>query len=794
MFKNYLKVTFRIFKKEKVFSLINLFGLVLGFTCCLLIFLFVQDELSYDNFHQDEDRIYRVAAAYMREGRWEPYATNSWPTAELLKTNFGEIEALVRIRRRQDIVEYKEKRVSEERLATVEENFLEVFSFELVAGNRQEALKGSNKVVITESIARKYFENEDPMGKIFEMNDGQFQLMVTGVMRDMPPNSHFHFDFLISGETARSIAPPALFTNIGFDSQWVYIKASKNFNPELMEAEFPRFIDDHLSAVFTSANFKLFLQPLLDIHLKSDLGLEIEANGNIDHLYIFSVIAIFTLLIACINYMNLTTARSVRRAREVGMRKVLGAGRSHLVNQFLSESFMMTFLAILFSLALTFLILPAFNAFSGKEISRSFLFSYEVIAAAIILLIAVGLLAGTYPSFILSSFKPLNTLKGRYISGNSGVILRKGLVILQFGISIGLIVATGITYKQLQFLRNKDLGINKDLLVAVPMRTMDRSQLETVKNDLLANAAVKSVGTCNMKLPGWISNSTYYEAEGVPIDQEARKSMKIIRVDPDFFESVEGEFIAGRNFSKSITTDLSEAVILNEAAVSQLGWREPIGSWLKLGRRKRTTIGIVKDFHFESLHRRIPPTVFVLSDSFLNWIYVKIAPDNIPTSLDHIEKVYSKFVKDRDFIYSFIDEDVRNQYNAEDKFMKIFIIFTLLAVAIACLGIFGLVSFMAERKSKEIGIRKVLGASVGGVSFLLIKEFIFLLLVASTISWPFTYYFMNGWLTEFIYRTSISIDLFFVATLLALLIAICSTGFKALAAALTNPVNALRDE
>ena len=794
MLNNYLKVVFRIFRKEKVFSLINLFGLVIGFTCCLIIFLFVKNELGYDKFHSDGDRIYRVAAAYMREGRWEPYASNSWKTAELLKSNFGEIEELVRIRTRRDIVEYKETRISERRLATVDENFFKVFSFEWVAGNRDEALKGSNKVVITESVAEKYFGNEDPLGKVFQVNDDEFQLMVSGIIKDMPPNSHFHFDFLISGETSRAISPPSLFTNVGWDSQYLYIKASKGFDATAFEAMLPKFIDDHLSPL-TSGNFMLFTQPLLDIHLKSNLGLEIEANGNINHLYIFSVIAIFTMLIACINYMNLATARSMKRAREVGMRKVLGAGKSHLINQFLSESFIMTFIAILLALGLTYLILPSFNAFSDKEIQASSLMGLEMITTLVVLLFTVSILAGLYPAFILSSFKPLNTIKGGYLNRSSGAILRKILVVLQFGISIGLIIATGITSKQLNFLRNKDLGINKELLVAVPMQTMDRGKLQTVKNDLMADASIKSVGTANMKLPGWISNSAYYEAEGVPVDEVARKSMKIIRIDPDFLSTVEAEFIDGRNFSKPYVSDIYKTVILNESAVNQLGWQGPVGKWLKVDRGNRlSVIGVVKDFHFESLHRKIPPTIFVLADDWLDWMYVKIQADDIPSSIDHIENVYTKFVTDRDFTYSFVDEDVNRQYMAEDKFMQIFIIFTLMAIVIACLGIFGLISFMAEKRSKEIGIRKVLGASVGGVTYLLIKEFVILLFFASVISWPFTYFFMNNWLQEFIYRTSINLELFLAATFLALAIAVLSTGFKALHAGLANPIKALKEE
>ncbi|MDX2246816.1 MAG: FtsX-like permease family protein [Bacteroidia bacterium] len=793
MFKHHFKIAFRLFKKETTYSLINISGLALGFTCCLLIGLFIKDELSYDNFHQDGERIYRVASAYMREAKWEPYSSNSWLTGEKIKTQFGEIEQLVRIRERQEIVTFGDKKFDEQRLASADENFFEIFSFPLISGSRDEALKGPNKVVISKSIAEKYFGNEDAMGKVLDMRDGAYQLQVSGIMEDMPPNSHFHFDFLISGETARQIDPEALFTNVGWDSQYLYIKMKKGSDPLTMESLFPDFVDNHL-APFTSGIFKLFLQPLADIHLRSHNGLEIEPNGNITHVYIFSIIALFILIIACVNYMNLTTARSLRRAKEVGMRKVLGANQSNLIGQFLIESFILTCIAIFIAIGLTLLILPEFNEFAGKEISGSVLFDPTILTILLISPFVIAFLSGAYPSFILSAFKPLNTLKKPNPTGKSGLSLRKGLVVLQFVISIGLIAATSIVFEQLGYLKNKELGINKELLVAVPLKTMLRSQLDGFKSELLANSAITRVGVSNMKMPGWISNSTYYKAEGIPVDEEIRQSMKIIRIDHDFLGTVEAEIVKGRNFSKTFPSDMTSSIILNEAAIGQLGWEDPVGKWIELSEQRFEVVGLVKDFHFESLHRKIPPTIFILSPDWLNWAYVKVDARNIPATVGHIESVYSKFVTDREFSYSFVDEDVAQQYQAEEKFTEVFTIFTILAIVLACLGTFGLVSFSAEQKTKEIGIRKVLGASVGSVTFLLIKEFVILLLVASLIAWPITYYFMNGWIEAFIYRTNIEIEAFITATILALLIAIGTTGFRAMKAALANPAQSLRDE
>lgn len=793
MIKNYFKIAFRVFKKEKSYSIINISGLALGFVCCLMILLFIKDELSYDNFHQDGDRIYRVAAAYMRQGVWEPYSTNSWPTAERLKTSFGEIEQLVRIAGMSGIVTYGDNRFDEERMAIADENFFEVFSFPLISGNPDEALKGSNKVVISESTAKKYFGHLSAIGKVLDISDGALQLQVSGIIEDMPSNSHFHYDFLISGQTARQIAPEEMFTSVGWDSQYVYIKMAGGSKPSGMESMFPNFIDDHLSPL-TSKNFKLFLQPLSDIHLRSNNGTEIESNGNMNHIYIFSIVGIFILVIASVNYMNLTIARSLRRSKEVGLRKVLGANKMNLIGQFLSESLIITLIAALIAFTLTLLLLPVFNQFAGKEIGAGTLYDSSLLVAMGASIVIIALLSGAYPSFVLSSFKPFNTLKGSKTKERFGPTLRKGLVALQFVISIGLIAATSIVFDQLDFLKNKDLGINKELLVAVPLKTMERSQLDAFSNDLLTNASILRTGVSNMKMPGWISNSTAYQAQEVPVDEEARKSMKIIRIDYNFFKTIEAEIAEGRDFSKEFPSDSSSSIVLNETAVAQLDWKDPVGKWIEIDKQRFTVVGIVKDFHFESLHRKIPPIIFIPSSTYLNWAYVKVDAQNLALTLKHIKSVYSKFVTNRDFSYSFVNEDVGRQYQAEEKFTEVLSIFTILAIILACLGTFGLISFSAERKSKEIGIRKVLGASIGNVTFQLVKEFVILLLVASFIAWPLTYYFMNDWIKEFTYRTSIKIEVFAMATILALLITMGTTGFRALRAALANPVDSLREE
>jgi len=793
MFRNYLKISLRVFRKERSFSLINLSGLILGFVCCLLIYLFINDELSFDKFHKEADRIYRISAAYMREGKWEPYASNSWRTAELIKTNFNEVEELVRIRSIEGFVMHGEQRIREERIAYVDKNFFEVFSFPLISGDRQSVLDGTSKTVISESIALKYFGDTDVVGRTLQVSDTLYQLQVSGVMKDMPPNSHFHLDILISPQTQRLSAPPSMYRSVGWDSQRVYARMKEDANISTIEERFPQFIDDNLDYL-TSGNFKLFFQPLLDIHLKSDLGLELEPNGKMSNIYIFSFVAAFILFIACINYINLSTARSLRRAKEVGMRKVLGAKRSNLINQFLLESFVMTFLALLIAFGLSLLILPEFNEFANKSIRWSTFFEKELLLGLAIAFLFIGLIAGSYPSFVLSSFKAGQSIKGWKYSDKSSLSMRKALVVVQFTISIALIAATVIVFKQLRFLQQKELGINEKQVIAIPLQTMERAQLESFKTEASNHPAVLGLGSSHMRIPGWINNSTHYIAQDVEVDEEARKSMKIVRVDHDFFDLVEAKMLMGRSFSREFPSDQNASIIINEAAAAQLGWEEPIGKWIGLNESRLNTIGVVKDFHFESLHRKIPPTIFVLTDRFLFWTYARIDGAQMVPALEHLEKVYGDFVTNRDFEYSFVTDDVLLQYKAEEKFTQVFEIFTVLAILIASLGTFGLISFAVEQKSKEIGIRKVLGASVRNLTTLLTREFAIFLGVASFIAFPLTYYLMNEWMKDFIYRTNIGWTPFAIAAVSSILIAFSTTIFKSLRVALANPVDALRDE
>lgn len=799
MFKSYLVVAIRNLRKHKSYTLLNISGLAVGMAACVLMLLYVQDERSYDRFHEKADRIYRVGFQGLQGGNWVTGVTNSWAAGELLKTNFSEVEQVVRIQPwRVGVIRYGDQRNQERDVAVVDDTFFEAFTFPLRQGDRASVLAAPNSVVISASAAQRYFGKTDPIGQILDFNDGRFQLTVTGVMDDMPKTSHFHFDFIIAGSTFYDIRLPAFFSNVGWTTQYVYIVLPENYDPATLEAKFPALIDTHFRELYTSSVFRLFLQPLTDIHLTSHTGEELETNGDIAYVYLFSIIALLTLLIACINYMNLATARSSQRAREVGMRKILGAHKKELIKQFLGESVLVTTLALMAALGLAYLFLPALNGFTGKDLSLNLFGNLPLLGLFVGTALLIGVLAGTYPAFFLSAFQPLNVLKGTLGQGNTGLYLRRGLVVTQFGISIVLIIGALMVYNQLDFLKNRNPGYEKEHVVYVPMQTMTRAQYPTLKNELLAHSQIRSVGATSLPMPGILQSSTNYLAEGVDVDPEAPPSMKRVLVDHDFFDMMGMTFAQGRNFSRDFPSD-SAAVILNEAAVRELGWEDPIGKWFEgtsgvPAPQRRPVVGVVKDFNFTSLHSPIVPTVFYMDGRWLGFMYMRISGTDVPATLAHIEESYATFVTDRPFTYSFLEDRVHHLYEAEERFLQVSSIFTGLAIGIACLGIFGLVTFMAEVRRKEIGVRKVLGASIGKIVFLLSREFTWLVLAAYVVAVPIAYLAVSGWLQNFAFRTPWSLNTFLLAGSMALLIAWLTISYQALKAALTNPIDTIRYE
>jgi putative ABC transport system permease protein len=802
MFKNYLKLAYRHFRKHKAYSFINVFGLALGMACCILMLLYVQDELSYDKFHRNAERIYRIVCDETNEGQIRRLASTFAPMTPRLLAEFPEIERVARLFPYDATVALgKEKRFQEKRFLFADSTFFKVFSFAFLQGDPRTALAEPNALVVSAATAQKYFGGENPLGKILAVEQHDFK--ITGVLKNVPHNSHFDFDFLanINGVNAL-IGPWVLQRGWHWPPMYTYVMLPATAAAPAIESRLPAFVGKHFPRSL-AARQTLRLQPLTDIHLHSDLESEIAPTSSIAYVYIFSAIAAFILLIACINFMNLATARSANRAREVGLRKVVGAQKPQLMKQFLGESFFYAVLALLLALTFVELFLPAFNALVGKQVVMRYAGNWVVLAGLLALTLAVGFMAGSYPAFFLSSFRPLQVLQGKILAdsgGRSPLRIRAILVVAQFIISISLIAVTMIVHAQLRFIQEKRLGFDKERLVVIPIRDEAVQQnFVAVKNSLLAQTGVANV-TAISNFP-W--EQGYYDffihAEGM--SPETRLNMPTFLVGHDFVRTLGMEIVAGRDFSRERTTDAQEAFILNEAAVKKLGWdsalhKKIVMSDVAAGKpREGRVIGVVKDFHLRSLHYAIEPLVLLVAPEpyYLDDVLVRLDAPNISPTLAALEQKWREIAPHRPFEYFFLDEQFDRLYRKEQKLAQIFNYFSAMAILVGCLGLFGLASFVAEQKTKEIGIRKVLGASVAGI-VLLSKEFTKLVLVATLVAWPLAYFAMSRWLQDFAYRIDLSVWIFLLAGAIALLIAWLTVSWQAIKAALANPVNVLRYE
>ena len=794
MFKNYLKIALRNIRRHKGYSFINIAGLAVGMACCMLILLYVRYELSYDTYHANADRIYRVAERLHWYGKDTHKAVTQAPLALALETDFPEVIHAVRLMDLRGwgdkvLVAHEEKSFYEEKWLYADASVFDIFTFPLIKGNSKTALIHPFSVVVTESIAKKYFGEDDPTGQSFLIDD-EHHFTITGVVKDVPENAHFRFDFLASFSTVERWRGKWL-NNWYNHMYYTYVLLDENCKAHELESRFPDFIRNH-TGVREEVRIEYHLQSLTDIHLHSKLEGEIEPNGDIVYIYIFASIAVFILLIACINFMNLATARAVSRAREVGIRKVVGAYRSQLVKQFLGESVLFVLLALPVAIVLAELILPAYNALTEKSMGFYLFDHWSVILFFIVVTLFVGVLAGIYPALFLSGFKPIRVFKGRG-SDRGRSWLRKGLIIFQFIISIALIVSTLIVKKQMHYMRAKKLGFDKEQIVVLPtMRDQRlRNLYGTMKHELLKYPKIRNV-SASSGLPGRITHHWVFDAKGEGEAGE-RQSAWIMMVDHDFVKTLGIEVVEGRDFSKSHATDEKEAILLNESAKETFGWDSPIGKNIKTENKEGVVIGVVKDFHFQSLYQRIEPLVMYIYPRY-NYFAVRLAPDDIPASMAFIKTRWQELVPDRPFEYYFLDNDFDSLYRAEERVGEIFEYFAVLSIFISCLGLFGLVSFSAERRTKEIGIRKVLGASVPNIILLISREFVKLVLIANMIAWPAAFFVMRRWLQNFAYRTDFGVWMFFLSAVLALGIALMTVSYQSIRAALANPVDALRYE
>ncbi len=809
MFKNYLKIAFRNLRKHKGYSFINVAGLAIGMTCCALIMLYVQHESSYDRFHQHANRLYRVALDAGVGGRFIKSATTSAPMAATLAQELPEVENAGRFWSvNRVLVSHGEKRFYEDNLIYADGSVLSMFSFPLAQGEAKTALAEPNSIVITEAMAEKYFGGEPPLGKVLRY-DNRADYKVTGVLKNLPANSHLRIDMLVSLNTRPQSQNPRWISN----SYHTYVLLREGTSPDQLEAKFPGLVRKYVApqieavigqsydqAVAAGAKWGFFLEAVPDIYLHSRVENQIGATSDVNYLYILTAIALFILLIAGINFMNLATARSANRAKEVGMRKVLGSVRLQLVKQFLSESVLLAFMALLIALLLIELLLPAFNRLADKELPLYVFANAGFVSSLAGVALITGLLAGVYPALVLSSFQPIAVLKGSLKTGAKSPWLRSTLVVLQFAISIILLIGTGVVFKQLDYMRNKRLGFTKEQVVVLPIETATGLRnYDSFREQLLQNPSFVNVAAAS-GVPGRLDNDTAFRPEGAP--EEVVYPLQIFRGSVDLLSTLEIEMVAGRAFSREFVSDTSEACIINETAARLMGMtpESAIGKTLtEIGPTPeqsdvRTIIGVVKDFHIESLHREIKPLVMSIAPhEFVN-VVARIRPENIPATIAFLQEKWQAFEPGYPFRYFFLDEDFGRLFQNEERQSKIFGYFTILAILIACLGLFGLASFIAEQRTKEIGVRKVLGASVQQIILLLSKDFTKLVTIAFAIAAPVAYFAMNKWLQDFAYRTDLSPAIFVLAGGLALMIAWLTVSYQAIKAALTNPVEALHYE
>ncbi len=805
MLTNYVKTAWRNLLKQRVHSLINIVGLAMGMACALLIFLFVEDELSYDTFHENADRIYRLTRVSKIGDNTFAVANTASAMGPALQKDYPVVEKVVRVwRTRPDLVLRLGENKFPEHGYFVDETVFDVFTFPLKTGDARTALREPATMVISQQMAKKYFGESDPVGKVISIDDGP-DFRVTGVLYDLPGNSHFNFAFLASMASFQQMAP-GYFKGLGAwfnNGFYTYLLLHPNQDVAGFKNQLPNFVQKYMAASFADVTksgyaLDLELEPLTDIYLRSDLSTQLEPVSEARYVYIFSAIAFFILLIGCINFINLATARSNRRAPEVGMRKVMGASRAQLISQLVCESTLLSIIALFLALGLVELLLPFFNHLTGKSLAMYYFTNTFTWLGIIGITLLTGLLAGSYPSLLLSAYQPAKILRGS--SGNrSQRRLRKTLVVLQFTISIALIVGTAIIGEQLHFMQNKELGFNKDHLVVLPIKSDGiKLRYETLRTELLQNPNVIAV-TAASGLPGQRMPADSYPI--FPAGKEGEDwAMRTTMVDYDFLKTMRIKLISGRDFSRQFPADAGAAFILNESAVRALGWNAPLGQKLVWeaggpnGVKVGQVIGVVEDYHYESLHKQIDPLILHIEPKRFSNLAVRIRSENSAETLAFLEGTLRQFDAEQVFEHSFLDENLTHSYSSESKLGEIVRYFSSLAIFIAGLGLLGLAAFTAEQRTKEVGVRKVLGASAFGLVGLLSSEFVKLVLLANLIAWPIAYYTLDLWLQNFAYRIEIEWWLFALAGGLALLIALLTVSTQAIRAALANPVESLRYE
>jgi len=806
MLRNYFKIALRNMKQHKGYSFINISGLAIGMACCILILLYVTDELSYDKFHKNRDRIYRINAISSIGVTSRQYATVPPALAPGLADSIPEIEESTRLMEIPNLRgRYNDNSIEIADCFFVDSAFFNIFTYEFVEGVPESVFKNPGSIVITEETAAQIFGDENPMGETIDLGNARL-VQITGVIKNVPKNSHIQFNALLPLSFIRDESGrPVDFSNAAYFCEWYAYLLLREGAPvgdverKIMETAEEKWGDLYREKGTTR---EYPLQKLEDLHLKSKSEYEPGNPGDINTVYLFSAIALFVLFIACFNFINLSTARSANRAREVGMRKVMGSQKSQIVRQFLSESIIMSICGLLISIVLVQLALPSFNRLSGKEFDSGHLMNSTVLLGLFGIIIVTGIIAGSFPAFILSAFDPVMVLKGKLSSASRNIKLRKILVLVQFSISIFMIIGILVIIRQLDYIKNINLGFNKEQMVVIPFfgnrqNEEGAGRHEALRNKILQNSSIVSA-SFSIDIPGGDLGYDAFLPEGKSNDETLR-AMRYW-VDHNFINTYGMEIVKGRDFSESFSTDADQALIINEKAAAMLGWGEDVlGKRLvnvSRDNRPGIIVGVVKNFHSASMKMEISPIVISLEPRFFGFISVRVRPDNVPNTLTFLESSLREIYPDREFNYSyyFIDDNFRSKYPEEEKIREIYIAFGFLAVFVACLGLFGLASYSVEQRTKEIGIRKVLGASGREIVLLLSKEFSKWVFAANIIAWPLAYYIMNRWLGNFAYRISIRWDIFIFSGIITAVIALFTVSFHSIKASNANPVNALKYE
>jgi len=793
MIKNLLKTAVRHIRKHSGYSILNILGLTLGITSALFLLIYVSDELSYDRYHENADRIYRVSSKIT-----EPDDQFTWNVAQIpmgpqVVQDYPEVQSFVRfINMPRALYKFEDKENIEENFYYADSTLFDIFTYKVLKGEVRSAVKDPGKIVLTKTVAARYFGDADPVGKVLTTGNTTFE--VTGVIEDIPSNSHFRFDAV----SARNNLPKQLGTwgNFGV---FTYLLFPKNFDVKAFETKIQGMYDAHMKTIFESLKIKIeyILEPITRIHLYSTNPGEPEPTGSITYVIILGIVALFLVLIAAMNYMNLATARSVRRAREVGLRKVVGSRRGPLVAQFLSESVVLTIVSLIISVVLLIILLPKFNLLAGKSFDLAILYGPEVIISVIGVILIVGIIGGSYPAFFLSRFSPVTVLKGEITQGSAGSLFRKILVVIQFTISVAMIVCTLVVFRQLNFLKAMYQGFNQENVLTLQLNNQEMTRKYPVlKRSLLESNDIKYVTSTNTPL-GEGSGKTIFNIE---TDQGmAQRGINFAVVDHDFVDALGIKIISGRDFQEDMPSDTLTGVVVNETLAKRMGWSDAIGKKVELGDGgsviNARVIGVMADYHQTGMYNEIESLMLIYRfHERDNIVYVKMSGNNMEKTMSFIETKWKEVYPDQPYSYTFLSERFNRQFEADEKRGLIFTLFTILAILIACLGLFGLASYMVEQRTKEIGIRKVFGADEGVIVRLISKEFLLLIAVSIVIAIPVAYYFMSNWLENYVYRTKISVPLLLLAAILTIVITFITISYKAYQAAILNPASSLKTE